>query len=63
MNLEKMNFELISPYVIFKKDHKFKCERSNNKLSVRKQRRIFQGLLSRKIFLVGDKRTNHKKKE
>lgn len=32
MNLEKMNFELISPYVIFKKDHKFKCERSNNKL-------------------------------
>lgn len=63
MDLEKMNFDLMSPFIIFRKDDKFKCERSNNKTSLRKQRRVFRCPWSRKIFLTRDKRTKHKNKE
>lgn len=43
MNLEKMNFDLNSVDIIFKEDYKYECERSkkyersNNKMSIRKQ--------------------------
>lgn len=36
MDFEKMNFDFMFLFIMFRKDDKFKCERLNNKIFLRK---------------------------
>lgn len=47
----KMNFDLNSPYIKFKEDYKFKCESSNNKMSVKNKEVYLCDLRVGKYFL------------